>query len=128
MTDTDEARRIYDESVVIDGLNVSNWDSPAVFRSLSNGGTTAINATIATWENFQETMAHVAGWAGRFERYGETLLQVRSVDDIARAKREGLVGVILGFQNASPIENDLSRLAIFKQLGVGIIQIGRAHV
>ncbi len=122
MTNTDEARRIYDDSVVIDGLNVSNWDSPAVFQSLSNGGTTAINATIATWENFQETLAHIADWGERFEQYRGTLLQVRSVDDIARAKREGLVGVILGFQNASPIENDLARLAIFKQLGVGIIQ------
>ena len=123
MTNTDEACRIYNGSVVIDGLNVSNWDSPAVFQSLSSGGTTAINATIATWENFQETLAHIASWGGRFEQYKGTLLQVRTVDDIARAKREGLVGVILGFQNASPIENDLARLAIFKQLGVGVIQV-----
>ena len=122
MTNTDKARRIYDDAVVIDGLNVSNWDSPAVFESLAGSGTTAINATIATWENFQETLAHVAAWAGRFDRYSGTLLQVRTVDDIVRAKREGLVGVILGFQNASPVENDLARFAIFKQLGVGIIQ------
>ncbi len=122
MTNIDEARRIYDDSVVIDGLNVSNWDSPAVFESLSSGGTTAINATIATWENFQETLAHITGWAGRFDRYRDTLLQVRTVDDIMRAKREGRVGVILGFQNASPVENDLARFSILKQLGVGIIQ------
>ena len=122
MTNIDEARRIYDDSVVIDGLNVSNWDSPAVFESLSSGGTTAINATIATWENFQETLAYIVGWAGRFEQYSDTLLQVRTVDDIMRAKREGRVGVILGFQNASPVENDLARFAILKQLGVGIIQ------
>ncbi len=122
MTNTDEARRIYDDSIVIDGLNVSNWDSPAVFRSLSSGGTTAINATVATWENYQETLAHIAGWVERFEQYRDTVLQVRTVDDIMKAKREGLVGVILGFQNASPVENDLARFAIFKQLGVGIIQ------
>ena len=36
---------IYDDSIVIDGLNVSNWDSRAVFDSLSNGRVTAINAT-----------------------------------------------------------------------------------
>ena len=123
MRDTEDARSIYDDSVVIDGLNVSNWDSPAVFRSLGNSGITAINATIATWENFQETLAHIAGWVERFERHRGTLLQARSVDDILRAKRDGLVGVILGFQNASPVENDLSRLSIFKQLGVGIIQV-----
>ena len=120
---SEEACRIYDDSVVIDGLNVSDWNSPAVFRSLGNSGITAINATIATWENFQETLAHISGWVERFERHRGTLLQVRTVDDIMRAKREGLVGVILGFQNASPIENDLARFAIFKQLGVGIIQV-----
>ena len=123
MTNTDVARRVYDEAMVIDGLNVSNWESPAVFRSLSNGAVTVINATIATWENYQETLAHIASWADRFDRYEGDLLQVRSVDDITRAKREGLVGVILGTQNASPIENDLARLAVLRQLGVLIIQV-----
>ena len=42
----DTTSQIYDESVVIDGLNVSNWDSPDVHRSLHSGGVTAINATI----------------------------------------------------------------------------------
>ena len=35
------ARRLYDQAIVIDGLNVSSWDSPAVFRSLHAGGVTA---------------------------------------------------------------------------------------
>ena len=47
---------LYRKSIVIDGLNVSNWDSPAVYESLSAGGVTAINATIATWEGFAETL------------------------------------------------------------------------
>jgi membrane dipeptidase len=33
------------------------------------------------------------------------------------------VGVILGFQNATPIENDLDRLGLFHALGVRIIQL-----
>ena len=33
------------------------------------------------------------------------------------------VGVILGFQNASPIENHLDRLALFHALGVRVIQV-----
>ena len=45
------------------------------------------------------------------------------MDDINCAKQVGKVGVVLGFQNASPIENDLNRLALFRQLGVGIIQV-----
>ena len=123
MTKQDVARRLYQDTIVIDGLNVSNWDSPAVFRSLRSGGVTAINATIATWENFQEAVDHVARWGDRFSQYDGEVLQVSSADDVERAKRDGLVGVILGFQNASPIENDLNRLAQFHQLGVRVIQV-----
>jgi membrane dipeptidase len=123
MTDETAARELYDNAIVIDGLNVSNWDSPAVFRSLRNGGVTAINATIATWENTLQTMDHVAAWRARFAAYRDKVIQVRSVDDIEEAKREGKTGVILGFQNASPIENHLDRLALFHDLGVRIIQV-----
>ena len=117
------ARRLYQEALVIDGLNVSNWDSPAVFESLHAGGVTAFNATVATLENFTQTLDNIAAWLGRFRTYQETVLQVKSVEDILRAKRENKVGVILGFQNATPIENDLERLALFRALGVLIIQV-----
>lgn len=114
---------VYEDAIVIDGLNVSNWDSPEVFQSLHAGRVTAINATVATWENFGQTMDHLAAWSGRFDSFGDILIQVQSTADILRAKKEGRVGIILGFQNASPIENELDRLAIFKNLGVRIIQL-----
>ena len=117
------ARRLYDDAIVIDGLNVSNWDSPAVFRSLRTGGVTAINATIATWENYPETMDTIAAWLRRLGEYDDVLTLVNTVGDIRRAKQDGQVGIILGFQNATPIENDLDRLAVFHALGVRIIQI-----
>ena len=123
MTVSSEARSLYDEAYVVDGLNVSNWDSPAVFRSLVNGGVTAINATIATWEGTQETLDHIAHWRPRFVQHASEVLQVRSVSDIETAKCEGKTGVILGFQNASPIEGHLDRLALFHDLGVRIVQV-----
>ena len=117
------ARRLYDQAIVIDGLNVSSWDSPAVFRSLHAGGVTAINATIVTWENYPETMDTIAAWLRRFGEYDDVLAQVKTVADIRQAKQDGRVGIILGFQNATPIENDLARLAVFHALGVRIIQL-----
>ena len=38
-------------------------------------------------------------------------------------KRENRVGVIFGFQNSSPIEEDLNLLEVFYRLGVRVIQI-----
>ena len=123
MTTEEKARQLYRESVVIDALNVSNWDSPSVFRNLRAGGVSAINATNATWENFQQTLDNLAAWHPRFRTHAGEIAPVRTVDDILEAKTNGVTGVILGFQNASPIENDLDRLALFHDLGVRIIQL-----
>ncbi|MBV7340204.1 dipeptidase [Chloroflexi bacterium TSY] len=117
-----EAKTLYDEAIIIDGLNVSNWNSTAVFDSLRAGNVTAINATVATWENFQQTMDHITAWLRRF-RQRHDILQVKRTDDIHAAKKSGKTGIILGFQNASPIENDLDRLGLFHALGVRVIQL-----
>ncbi len=117
------ARNMYDDAIVIDALNVSNWDSDAVFQSLNAGGVSAINATIATWEGFEETVDHISKWLVRFRERSEQILLVETGADIHRAKSEGKTGIILGWQNTSPIENDIDRLAIFHKLGVRIAQV-----
>ena len=117
-----DARKIYDEAIVIDGLSISNWESDAVFRRLRAGNITAINATVATWENFVQTMAHLSAWMRRF-RERDDILQVKEMADIYAAKEQGKTGIILSFQNASPIENELDRLGLFLALGVRVIQL-----
>ena len=117
-----EARKVYDEAIVIDGLNVSNWESDAVFERLRAGNITAINATVATWENFVQTMAHLTVWMRRF-RERQDIVQVKETADIHAAKELGKTGIILSFQNASPIENELDRLGLFLALGVRVIQL-----
>ena len=117
-----DARKIYDEAIVIDGLSISNWESDAVFRRLRAGNITAINATVATWENFLQTMAHLSAWMRRF-RERDDILQVKDTADIYAAKEQGKTGIILSFQNASPIENELDRLGLFLALGVRVIQL-----
>ena len=114
---------LYDDSVVIDGLNVSNWDSPAVFSSLNSGGVTAINATVATWENYDETIESITQWKTKFESSSQMISKVTSTNDILNCKKTGKTGIILGFQNASPIENDLDNLVTFYDMGVRIIQV-----
>ena len=117
-----DPRQIYDDALVIDGLSVCNWNSDAVFRHLRAGNFTAINATVSTWENFVQTMAHLTAWMRRF-RERDDILQVKATSDIVAAKQQGRTGIILGFQNASPIENELDRLGLFLALGVRVIQL-----
>ncbi len=123
MSAKDAAKQIYDAAIVIDALNVSNWSSPAVYQSLHAGGITAINATSAVWENYPQAMDNIAAWLHRFKEHDDILIPVKTSADILQAKQEGKVGIILGWQNASPIENHISRLDLFHALGVRIIQI-----
>jgi len=117
------AQNIYHNSLVIDGLNVSNWDSPAVYNSLNSGQVTAINATIAIFEKYVQAADNISSWIRRFRERSDSLVHVKSVGDLIKAKKSGKTGVIFGWQNASPIENDLNRLEQFHQLGVRVIQL-----
>ena len=114
---------LYRRSIIIDSLNISNWHSDNVFADLHDGGLTATSATVATWEGFVETADAVAAWYERFRARSAQIRPVRSVADIHAAKEEGRVGIILSFQNATPIENDLRRLELFADLGVRVIQV-----
>lgn len=109
--------------ITIDGCNPSNWQDPAVYDSLARGKVTALNATTAIWEGFEETVDETAAWHRRFREEADTLLQVRTAQDIVRAHETGRVGIILGWQNISPIENNNERLEAFHVLGVRIAQL-----
>jgi membrane dipeptidase len=113
---------LHEEAIVIDGLVISNW-SRAVFEDMHRGGLTAANCTCCVWEGFRGTMNNVAQWKRWFDEYGDILLQVHTSDDIRRAKAEGKVGIILGWQNTSGIEDQLGYLHTFKDLGVGVMQL-----
>jgi membrane dipeptidase len=116
------AKSVHKDAIVVDSLVVSNW-GPDVFRSIHAGGVTAMNATVAVWENFPAAMENIAQWHRWFIRHGDILMQVRRTDDILAAKKAGKLGVVLGFQNGAPIADNADMVRVFKALGIGIIQI-----
>ena len=113
---------LHNESIIIDALEISNW-SRSVFQNMRRGGLTAVNATVAVLENFTQTMENLAWWHNALKENSDLICQVRSVVDIKSAKEGGRTGIIFGFQNLSPIEDDLDRLTTFHKLGVKIIQM-----
>jgi membrane dipeptidase len=113
---------LHDESLVIDGLQISKWGRPT-FESMHAGGLTAVNCTCAVWEDFDAALGNVATFLRWFAEYDDVIRPVRTVDDIFAAKQEARVGIMLGFQNLAPIGDRPERLELFKQLGVGMMQI-----
>jgi membrane dipeptidase len=113
---------LHQDLIVVDGLNVSNW-SRQVFEDMRKDGVTAANCTCSIWENFQATMDNIAQWKRFFHENSDILLQVKVTADIMRAKTEGKTGIILGFQNVSAFEDRLGYIQLFKELGIGIVQM-----
>ena len=112
----------YKDAIFIDGLVISKF-SRAVFEDMKKGGITAANCTCSVWHNFHDTMSNIAQWKSWFREWDDILVQVHDVNDIERAKIDGKVGIILGWQNTSGIDNDLDNLILFRDLGVRIIQL-----
>jgi membrane dipeptidase len=113
---------LHADAVVVDGLNVCNW-SRTIFEEMRAGGVTAVNCASVLWENLEGGLAYVSAWKAMLREHSDLIMPVRTVADIARAKRKGRTGIILGWQNTSPIEDKLAYIEIFKDLGVGIMQL-----
>ncbi len=116
------AAELHARAVIFDGLVVSRWERP-VFEAMYQGGLTAANCTCSIWEGFRGSMDNLAQWKRWFSEHSDLLLPVHTTEDIQRAKTAGKVGICLGWQNLSGIEDRLGYLALFKELGVGIMQL-----
>ncbi len=113
---------LHESSIVIDGLIVSRW-SREVFEDMHRGGLTAANCTCCVWEGLRDTLLNIARWKQAFVDHADLIMPVRTAADIRAAKAANKVGIILGWQNTSAIEDRVDLLPIFKDAGVGIIQL-----
>lgn len=117
-----DAQKLHDQAIVIDGLQTCQW-SRSIFEDMRKGGLTAVNASSVIWENFREGVGYISEWK-RFMRENDDIIRpVRTVADIHAAKEENKTGIIIGWQNTSPLEDKLDYVEIFKDLGVGIMQL-----
>jgi microsomal dipeptidase-like Zn-dependent dipeptidase len=72
---------------------------------------------------FRETVANVETWNRWFERFPELIFHGRTGDDVRRAKVEGRTAIFFGFQNPSPIEDDIGLVEIWHALGARFMQL-----
>jgi membrane dipeptidase len=107
---------------LIDNLQYSNW-SEKVFRQLNEGGVHAVHATIAYHESFREMVLNIESFNSWFEQFPELIFMGRCGDDVRRAAADGRTAIFFGFQNPSPIEDDLGLVEICHTLGIRFMQL-----
>jgi membrane dipeptidase len=110
------------KNLVFDGLQISNWDRNTL-EEVRRGGVHGINATCAVWEGTLETIRNIGDWLVLQNDSPDLARLVTSASEIREAAADGVVGVVLGFQNTSPFEQDYSTVEIFHKLGVRIAQL-----
>ena len=107
---------------VIDNLQYVNWSETA-FRQLREGGVDAIHVTIAYHESFREAVLNVSQWNRWFEQYPDLIMRGATGDDVRRAVETGRTAVFFGFQNPSPMEDDIGLIEVWHQLGIRFMQL-----
>ena len=108
--------------LIIDGLQYSNW-SRKIFEQMRAGGLDCVHVTIAYHETCLETLRNIGKWNQLFEQHGDLITRVGSAAEVLQAKADNKVGIVFGFQNCSPIEDDFSLVEIFHTLGVRFMQL-----
>ncbi|MFY0692535.1 MAG: membrane dipeptidase [Paracoccaceae bacterium] len=106
----------------IDNLQYANW-SERIFREIREGGVDAVHVTIAYHESFREMVLNLEAWNRWFEQYPDLIVRGLTGADVRRAQAEGRTAVFFGFQNPSPIEDDIGLIEICHQLGVRFMQL-----
>ena len=126
----------YDDALVVDGLagplqfNIPQGDLPLadeVLAILRRSGITAVNLTVnapgATGGDPRgETRTRMEIWRREVATHPGALRLIQEADDIERSKEEGSFGLIFGFQDGVPFQDDLSALEDFHALGLRIVQ------
>ena len=111
-----------DTDFTVDCLQYANW-SKEIFEQMSKGNVDCVHVTIAYHENFRETILNLERWNDYFNAYSEYIIQAGSYHEILSAKKNNKTAIIFGFQNPSPIEDDISLLEVWQKLGIRFMQL-----
>lgn len=106
----------------IDCLQYANW-SEKIFRQMREGDVDAVHVTIAYHETFRETVLNFEQWNRWFEQHSDLIVQGLTAADIDHARETGRTAIFFGFQNPSPIEDDIGLVEILHRLGARFMQL-----
>jgi len=120
----------YSEAIVVDFLASPGYfnyplNPPLdadMIRFAVESGITAVNLT-CSGSDFTSSVQRIAGWLDRIEEYPDAFRQVRTIADLRDAKGTGRLGIVLGFQDTTPFERDVSNVDTFLHLGVKVTQL-----
>jgi len=106
----------------IDNLQYCNW-SREIFQINNEARLDAVHVTIAYHEDFDEVKKNVEIWNKHFQEYKNLIIHGKTFQDIERAHQEKKTAIFFGFQNCSPIEDDIGLVESVHKMGARFMQL-----
>ena len=106
----------------IDNLQYCNW-TREVFEINRQAELDAVHVTIVYHEDYNEFLNEIKKWEKLFEKNSDLIFQGTNFKDIEKAKLEKKTAIFFGFQNCSPIEDDISLVEKVHKLGCRFMQL-----
>ena len=106
----------------IDNLQYCNW-SRKIFKINRSAGLDAVHVTIVYHEDFDELQLEIKKWEKLFHENSDLIFLGKNFQDIDKANKENKTAIFFGFQNCSPIEDDINLVEKVYQLGCRFMQL-----
>jgi len=127
----DRVQRLQEDTFIFDGLATYYLDKDYV-KKLRAVGVNAIHYTVGfnslmhghfLQDNFVMTCQKIGRWYRILEECQQDVALATSIVEMEEITKNGRIAVFFGFQNGSPLEDNLDYLHIFYRLGVRFIML-----
>jgi membrane dipeptidase len=106
----------------IDNLQYCNW-SRKIFEINREAGLDAVHVTIVYHEDYNELLLEIKKWEKLFKDNTDLIFLGRNFKDIEKANLENKTAIFFGFQNCSPIEDDINLIEKVHEAGCRFMQL-----
>ena len=106
----------------IDNLQYCNW-SRKIFEINRSAGLDAVHVTIVYHEDFDELQLEIKKWEKLFNENSDLIFLGKNFKDIEKAQKENKTAIFFGFQNCSPIEDNIHLVEKVHNLGCRFMQL-----
>ena len=106
----------------IDNLQYCNW-SREIFEINREPGLSAVHVTVVYHEDYDEFLKRVSEWNTHFKENSDLIFLGKNYKDIEKAKSEKKTAIFFGFQNCSPIEDNINLVEKVHEHGCRFMQL-----
>jgi membrane dipeptidase len=126
---SDDASAVYRNAFVLDcntlaSIGLFEAKDQDFIKAVSESGVNAVKSTLgAAGGSFEQAVADIAAADHLIETRSDLFLKIRAHGDLMLARQQHKLGVIYSFEAASPLEDKIERIEVFRRLGVLAMQL-----